>query len=304
MEEEQLSQNGNGESLTTAEENSVIDMLRFDPFAEKGGAAAPADSKGAGAAASPGQASPRSEEAAPQPTPDGAPGTSTPAPGQPAAEAPAAQPAPQPAAQPSSLDVAAQRLVEAADRLQAPQQAQPQNQPKDDIPAYLYDIPPQLLEKLDSENPADRATALQALVQGTARSVHIEVMKQINEVKAALPQIFQQMTQAAEYRAQVRKDFYGAYPVLDNPNLAPVVGQVTAQVFAEMVASGQRPSWSPQVAKTIAERVFTAIPGLRQVPAPAAQPQAQQTPPHVFTPGSRPAGGQSAADQIVDMLGL
>lgn len=278
-------------------EDSILDTLRYDPFA---GA-----SKGAGAQTSPGATSPRSDQPVTPPA-DGVPGNA-PAPTSATPAAPQPTPAPQPGL--DALNAAAANLNNAAERIaQGPTQQQTQGPQKDDLPAYIYDIPPALVNALASEDPVQRTTAVQHLVAGTARAVHTEVLKLVSEVRASIPQIFNQQMQAHTYRETIRKDFFGKYPMLDNPHLAPTVASVTQQVMSEIQASGGRPAWSPQLAQAIAERVFTLIPGLRgQVPsqpqptAVPAVPQAPQ-PPHMFTPGARPVQGPSLQAEIEQTL--
>lgn len=274
------------QSLTQTEEDSLIETLRFDPFKD-GKTPAPAP-KATPAAASPVVTPPRVEGV--QPPPAGAPGT-------PAGVAPQVDPNTQ------ALALAAERLTTAADRLTTPQTQQPgapSQQPE--IPPYLFDIPPQLMEAMNSDNPQQRQAAVQHLVAGTARAVHTEVVKMIGELKQNFPQLIQQQLQAHTYRENVRRDFYSKYPMLDNPHLAPTVANITQQVMGEMVAQGQRPTWSPQMAQIIAERVFSVIPGLKPQPAqpPAAPPRPQ--PPQIFTPGSRPVQGGGVEADIVDTL--
>lgn len=276
-------------------EDSIINTLRFDPFKDT--------NQGAGVA-SPAAAPPRTE-------PQGSVGAAGTAP------APAATPAADPNAQngqPSgeaALIAAAQNLSAAADKLQAPAPAQQQQQvqPKDDLPPYLYDIPPQLVDALASENPQQRTAALQTIVAGTARAVHGEMLKVINDLRTALPSQFQQMMQAHNFRETVRRDFYGQYPMLQNEALAPIVGQATQQVLAEAAAQGRGVNWGPQMAQAIAERVFGAIPALRagmqqqqQQQRPVAPPAPQPQPQHMFTPGSRPAAGSTVEADILNTL--
>jgi len=280
-------------------EESILDTLRYDPFS--------GSSKGAGAQSSPGATSPRSDQPVTPPA-DGVPGNA-PAPASQPALAPQAQPQPDPGL--AALNAAAANLNNAAERIaQVPQQAQPQGQPQDPLPNYIFDIPPALVNALASEDPVQRTTAVQHLVAGTARAVHTEVLKLMNEVKSSIPQIFQQQMQSHTYRETIRRDFFGKYPMLDNPHLAPTVASVTQQVMSEIQASGGRPAWSPQLAQAIAERVFTLIPGLRgqpgavvpqpQPPAPVV-PQVPQ-PPHMFTPGARPVQGPSLQAEIEQTL--
>lgn len=275
------------QALTQTEEDSLIETLRFDPF--KDGPPATPPAKATPAAASPVVTPPRVDGV--QAPPAGAPGT-------PAGVAPQ-QPAD---ANTQALALAAERLTTAADRLATPQTQQPGAPQADQIPPYLFDIPPQLMEAMNSENPQQRQAAVQHLVAGTARAVHTEVNKMIGELRQSFPQLIQQQLQAHTYRENVRRDFYSKYPMLDNPHLAPTVANITQQVMGEMVAQGQRPTWSPQMAQIIAERVFSVIPGLKpQAQAPAPPPPRPQ-PPQIFTPGSRPVQGGGIEADIADTL--
>lgn len=278
--------------------DSIIETLRFDPFKDRA-AAQPAPTptpSGAGAQASPSVTPPRADQGTGQvPNPAGAPGSNAPAPTQPQGA--------------DALTAAAQQIAAAADRLQSPQQVAPQNpnQQKDDLPSYLYDIPPQLVDALSSDDRAQRTAALQHVIAGTARAVHAELSKVINEMRQSLPQTFQQQIQAHTYRQQIRSDFYGRYPALQNEALTPIVSQATQQVMQEAAMSGRPVVWNAQMAQAIADRVFTAIPALRvqnpQAPAQVVAPQVPQAqPPHMFTPGSRPAVGNAVEADIMQTL--
>lgn len=276
------------QSLTQTEEDSLIETLRFDPF--KDGQPATPPAKATPAAASPVVTPPRVEGV--QTPPAGAPGT-------PAGVAPQ-QPVD---ANAQALALAAERLTTAADRLATPAPSQQPGQPQaDQVPPYLFDIPPQLMEAMNSENPQQRQAAVQHLVAGTARAVHTEVNKMINELKQSFPQLIHQQLQAHTYRENVRREFYSKYPMLDNPHLAPTVANITQQVMGEMVAQGQRPTWTPQLAQIIAERVFSVIPGLKPQAAPQPAPQPRPAPPQIFTPGSRPVQSGGTEADIIDTL--
>lgn len=277
------------EDRYASEMRDFEDAVRFDPFAD---GAKPA---GAGGTASP--------SGAPRPT-QGADSTAQPAstaqPGNPPAPTQqSTQQAPDPIA---ALQQAAQQISGAADRLQAPQQQVTPQAPTDDTPAFLFDVPPQLTEALYSSDPAQRAAGVQYLVAGTARAAFKEAKRLVDDFSKAVPNIVAQHIQAHTYRENVRRDFYGKYPQLDNPHLAPTVASVSQAVMQTLARSGQRPTWSPQIADLIATEVFKLIPGLAkpgQPVVPPAQPTVPlngQTPPAIFTNGSRPAMPDNGAN--------
>lgn len=169
---------------------------------------------------------------------------------------------------------------------QAPQQAQ------DTLPPYAFNIPPELLQLMYSEDPTERQQGLTAYAMGIARTVHSQVRDEYQQV---MQSAIQQAIASTQQAQQVRQDFYGKYPELDKPELYPVVQAVAQQVAAQTGAN----SWTPEFRDAVGERVRALI-----------QPQAQPQPPRTPASGQatagngRPAVGQkpTMADEIAALL--
>jgi len=182
--------------------------------------------------------------------------------------------------------------------LQAQMQAQAaapqaqQQQAQDTLPPYAFNIPPELLQLMYSEDPTERQQGLTAYAMGIARTVHSQVRDEYQQV---MQSAIQQAIASTQQAQQVRQDFYGKYPELDKPELYPVVQAVAQQVAAQTGAN----SWTPEFRDAVGERVRALI-----------QPQAQPQPPRTPASGQatagngRPAVGQkpTMADEIAALL--
>ena len=225
---------------------------------------------------------------------------------------PSAQQAPQQAATvpqgPSAEALAAQisTLTEIVSRQQpaAPQQPQGPQAPEVAIPdhGYQFNIPEGLDTALVSDDPATRRTALQALIQGTSRTVHTEVVKSMRqEFARILPQIVNSMITQSRSQQNVAQDFYGKYTQFANPIFRPLVQQIGMQVARERGAQG----WTPELRDAIGERVLQVLQaagfqgqgGAPQVPAPSLNGPAAIVP-----GGARPASSSDPTAQFRELL--
>lgn len=215
---------------------------------------------------------------------------------QPALQAvPPVTPAPQPKSEESELELLKKSYAEAQAqlRMQQAQGAQPQQpaQPKSEapdplthVPAYQYTVPPQLLAGLRSEDPAEQAGAVGALIQGVSQTVHQQVLGQMRQAFQTVPQMVYSQINTVRTQQEVFQDFYGSYPELNRPELYPVVAQCGAALMQE---TGQM-TYSPQMKQAIAARVKQLL-GMAapvQQPTPAPAPSA---------PGPYMSGGAPAA---------
>jgi hypothetical protein len=156
------------------------------------------------------------------------------------------------------LKEANEALAAMRDAAKAPAKAEP-TQPQggaseaDTIPAYNFNIPDGLVDKLASEDPRDRKEGLGVLIQGASRAVHKairdEVMQHIAPavVRLAVEQVRGRATEA-EAMQTIRGDFYGSYPELNKPELIPLIGQMAAQLAAELGVNGYTPEFKAALA--------------------------------------------------------
>lgn len=170
-------------------------------------------------------------------------------------------------------------------QLQPQAQAQPQSQvagqQEDNIPPYVFSIPPEIVTAIQSEDPREAATGIQGLVSGVARGVHQTVLATVMQQIA--PQIIQaavghiQRSQEVQTQHQeTRKDFYSRYKEFDRPDLHDWVASVATRLAAETGAS----TYSPQFGDALAQRLRAIM------QPPVQQPQILgATPPRQSFPG-------------------
>lgn len=281
---------------------SFEDIFRFDPFAAKDKAG---DENGATGTAS--------TEGTPQPSDGTVPPVTPPvAPtGQQATQPQTPAPQTPPAQTPAQMDpvtaanlAAAQALTAAAQNFRQPP-AQPQTPADDPSLNYNFELPQPLVAALTHEDPNVRMRATSAMNAALAREVHTRMRAEMTRyAETTLPQMMQSMLRAHTFRETIKNDFYGKYPMLNNPHLAPMVASITTEVLN---SAGPNVSWSDQIRDSIAEKIFTMVPGLRvpagQQPRPAAPPPAQ--PPRQFTNGTRPPAGPGGMEaDVLSTLGF
>lgn len=170
---------------------------------------------------------------------------------------------------------------------------------------YQFAIPEGLSTALISDDQATRNTALQSLIQGTARTIHTEVVKSMRaEFSKAVPGLVQTMLRSHQGQQSVFQDFYGKHQHLANPIFRPIVQQAAVLVARERGAAG----WSPELRDAIAERVTQQLQaaGFAMVAPPAPhQPQVPVTPsgPAAIIPGgARPVTVADPTAQFRELL--
>ncbi len=239
-----------------------------------------------------------------QPQPGATPGAPAP---QVPTPTPAAPVAPQPGQDPA-LAAAIATLADTVSRLPAGQ-PQPQAQPPVDqveLPqhGYVFNIPDGLDTALISDDPATRKTALGSLVQGTAQTIHREVIKSMRaEFGRVLPQIVQGMISQQRTQQNVAQDFYGTYKEFANPVFRPLVQQVAMQIVRETGARG----WTPDLRDKIGQRMREVLQGAGFAAGAQPQPQVPQPQlpngPAAITPGgARPAVVADPSGQFRELL--
>jgi hypothetical protein len=176
-------------------------------------------------------------------------------------------------------------------------------------PKYNLALPPQVLGLLRSEDQGEFQQGMHAVINGIANKLWSDVSAHLNSTiqeltSQKLPQIMEAQRTATTTREQVATDFFGTHAHLNIPALKPLIQNVGLQVAQARMARGASVEWSPELRDEIAEAVHTALPQLR----PADQQQQQQQPapgkkpPFAAGGGTRPAAGNDATSEFVDML--
>lgn len=293
-----------GPRARTEEGPSLEEILRFDPFGPP-----PATPPVTPPAATP---APTIATPPPTPAPQAAPPAPTPPPAPPAPAAPDPRDA-----RIADLEqkinalrgaiTAQQQQPNGATAPGAANAAAPAEEPIE-FPQtdYQIGIPDAMIAGLAAEDPAVRKQNMEALVRGTAKIIHAEVIKMMRkEVDTRLPGRFQQLFQVQQEHQRIRDDYFGKFPT--HRNFAPLVSQITSQVLQ---AYGN-PPWSEAVRDMVGSQVNNYLmaamaagqappmtapqvvpPAPGQVPAPAA-PAPVATPgasshPHVFGGNASP----------------
>lgn len=153
---------------------------------------------------------------------------------------------------------------------------------------YNFQLPPQLMEAIRSDEPGVANQAMTQLVAGIGASVHRNVEQRAQElIQRALtqyvPHLINQTVGQRETARSVNEDFYGKYKDLNHPELRGVVVSTAAQVARELGIN----SWNAQLRDETAKRVYALLnremPGTTPAPNPNPQPTA------TAKPGRKPA---------------
>lgn len=264
--------------------DEVSAILEFDPFKQKAGDSEPPNNN------EPVTADPVSTE--PEPPAPG-PDSGSPAPNADHA-AELAQLREQVAAQ--------QRMLSGMQQSQQPQQTQePATQTEEPLPGYNFTIPPQLVEQLQSDDPTQYTTGLQALLQGAAQAVHRMVRTEIAATREgivnSIPNTINSQLQAYNTQQEIYHDFYGSFPELAAPELRSLVVNATQQVAQERATMGLPIAWGPEFKNAIATRVQSVLGR-----APVAQPTTTQ--PAQFNNSARPGTpSPGSQNEVLDLFG-
>lgn len=186
---------------------------------------------------------------------------------------------PPPAQQPDEVTQLRQQVASMQQYLnsqaqqQQPQQGgQDQQQQQPEVPQYDLQIPDELWNAMNNDDPYERKRAHQAYNQAVAAHVHQRVQQEFQQtMQRQIPVQVQRLMAHQAAVQQVFNDFYGHHPDLNRPELRQLVYGAAQQVMQE---TGQR-SWTPQLRDAVAQRVRQFVPGTQQ-PAPQQGQQQQQ----------------------------
>lgn len=169
-------------------------------------------------------------------------------------------------------------------------------------PNYQLSVPAQIIEGVASQDPATRASALQQFASGIARTVHQQVLTQMDALEDSFPERAQSVYQVLNYQNAIFQDFYGNYTRLNDPSFHGLVKTVGAEYFATQ----QDKSWNQKARDEIAKRVYARLgwpytpPGQTQRPAAGAPRVANGATAGATRPGGPAAGSLEA--QVNDLV--
>lgn len=185
------------------------------------------------------------------------------------------------------------QLVGLMQQARAPEKSSPPQEPE-----FVPQIPAEVGELLDSEDPRDRLKALQLAITSAGQQVLQHVQGQQGKLAQVLPHQMQQMLAAHEAQQQVNRDFYTAHPDLANPDLVGIVQQIGREVATLRGAQ----SWSPELRDEIARTVRQRL----NFPTPKKQTTAPKAPAMVGKSGARstpkPSTQADQASQVLEIM--
>jgi|SRR5215831_4968865 len=255
--------------MTPENEPSLQEILQFDPFPADGGGSDTADTSAG--------------------TTDGSAEAAPPGGGQSGEEKPEGAVAPQQASQPASTTAVSSgeppkpvsqadlqaairdmsQQVAGAVRAAVPPQPSPAEQPQPN--KFNLGVPDALVNALRSEDPKEFSAGVGAMINGVANHVWNAFTEHlVKDILPNIPRMIEGHTQSIQRQEAVARDFYGAYPQLQIPELTSAIQTIGAQIAQEYAMAGKPLGWSSELRDAIAERIFMRLPMLRTVPAAAA----------------------------------
>lgn len=120
-----------------------------------------------------------------------------------------------------------------------------------------FQVPPQLLDAINSDEPQTQAQGLQAIMIGVARAVTQQLHGHFAPQLAGVDERVQTNIQSTIQAQSVFNDFYGAYPALNNPQLLPVVQATMQQMKLEPEFVNMQ--YGPQLRDALAARVAALL---------------------------------------------
>ena len=183
------------------------------------------------------------------------------------------------------------------------------SQPQPETFPYNFQVPDQLMEMIDSENPTQRRAGISALVTSLARVVHGEVRKEftarLEDVSKGIPRTIEShvdaRTTAEQTQRAVETDFYGTYKELNRPELKPLIVSTAARIMASTGAKDWSPALRDQIGTEV-RAILRASSGLAGAPAAPGNGQVARPPKQRGTTTRPPAGPGGLEGEIDDLL--
>jgi len=164
-------------------------------------------------------------------------------------------------------------------------------------------MPDALINQLGSENPVERKQAVSQLMGVAMHVAHRLAAKQAvtqmrAELQQVLPAFVSEQMQAHATSQRVFSDFYGKYPMLNVPELRPMVRAEASALMTETKAAG----WNEQFRDALGARILQKLRGFQGAPvAPSSAPPVQMTGPSA-RPGLTTRGANTMQQDIADLL--
>lgn len=217
-------------------------------------------------------------------------------------------PPPVPQAQPPAPGLSAEdlrRQTEAIAKLLEGQKSQEKTPPGKPEPPFKVEIPQQLLAAMASEDPTERGTATNFVINGAMNAVYSKIAQEMTtrfeQIMEHIPRLVEQRTTAQTKTKEIYDDFYGKYPTLKNEALVPLIQQ---RAKALATAKGDAFVWDEKFRDELGADVMGIISSVAGKPAatpPAPKVQPKEPP---FSAGKTPRVDGSGKNPFLDAIGV
>lgn len=174
-----------------------------------------------------------------------------------------------------------------AQTTERPERDTPKKQPEG--PKFTLRTPPQLVQAMASEDPAERQAAIDNLVNGVANTVWNEVQRQMAEMTKNIPTIVQRHTQQHNAVQQVFTDYYGKFP--EHKAMGPYVQSVAMELSRTLKPQ----SWTPEFRDAVGAEVKKRLAAAAGLTVPPEDGKKQPTPKTPKTPPFQTQGSTRVA---------
>lgn len=184
----------------------------------------------------------------------------------------------------------------------------------DEVPAYNLQLPSNILEAVDSDDPQQRGAALNAIVNGVLATAHRIFNQQYAAREERLMAKLEAReasrsaeSEAATAAASMKEQYFTAFPTHKSPLLEPIIATINAQMATEMPGAAWNEDWmnalGARVNKHLEELgVRPETPAAPAATTPTPKPAAfmPSGPRSTSTPGSEP----TFAEEVETVFGF
>lgn len=167
---------------------------------------------------------------------------------------------------------------------------------KSPAPKFNLKTPPQLVAAMGSEDPNERAVAIDSLVNGIANTVWNNMLEEMGSRFKGIPQMIQRHIDSGTQQKTMMDDYYGKYPT--HKDLGPMVA-ATAQKIAQ--EKGYK-AWTPAFRDEVGAAVDAIIKSFGGGKEPPLKKEPPKKTPFVANGGTR-GGAEGAPNPFLDSVG-
>lgn len=173
-------------------------------------------------------------------------------------------------------------------------------------PRFNLGVPEQLVNAMASDDPRERATALNSVISGVANhvwnAVQEHVQQQLVRVVENIPNVIAAHSSYSKQQEQVSSDFFGKYEMFKGEAFGPILQDAAIKVAQAWQGAGKPIGWNDEFRDAVAENMFTRFPMLKPQQQQQQQPQGEtgKRPPFATGGGSRqPAAAANEFEAVL-----